>query len=119
MQELVRIFVQEDSRIVSSELEYDPIGIAMKGMLKSELYGLQSTLAREGLAKLDRYYGLLRKERRTPSRHELMHWSTGGVASPPAQRSGWRSTLAHRRIFGCICSCGGTSTIPNKQKHMS
>ena len=60
MQELVRILVQEDSRIVSSESEYDPIGITMKGLRKSELYGLRSTLAPEGLAKLDRCYGLLR-----------------------------------------------------------
>ena len=74
MQELVRILVQEDSRIVSSELEYDPIGIAMKGLLKSQLYGLRSTLAPEGLAKLDRYYGLLRKKGKTDSEQaELTH----------------------------------------------
>ena len=61
----VRILTQEDSRIVSSEPEYDPIGIGVEGLLKSELYGLRSTLAPEVLAKLDRHYELLGKEAKT------------------------------------------------------
>ena len=65
----VRILAQEDNRIVSLEPEYDPIGIGVEGLLKSELYGLRSTLAPEVLDKLDRHYELLGKEkRRTPSR---------------------------------------------------
>ena len=43
----VRILTQEDSRIVSAEPEYDPIGIGVEGLLKSEFYGLRSTLAPE------------------------------------------------------------------------
>jgi hypothetical protein len=61
----VRILAQEDNRIVSSEPEYDPIGIGVEGLLKSELYGLRSTLAPEVLAKLDRHYELLGKEEKT------------------------------------------------------
>src|SRR5512132_4277633 len=61
----VRILAREDSRIVSSEPEYDPIGIGVEGLLKSELYGLRSTLAPEVLAKLDRHYELLGKRQKT------------------------------------------------------
>jgi ABC-type multidrug transport system ATPase subunit len=61
----VRILAQEDNRIVSLEPEYDPIGIGVEGLLKSELYGLRSTLAPEVLAKLDRHYKLLGKEEKT------------------------------------------------------
>ena len=61
----VRILAREDSRIVSSEPEYDPIGIGVEGLLKSELYGLRSTLAPEVLAKLDRHYELLGKREKT------------------------------------------------------
>jgi hypothetical protein len=68
----VRILVQEDSRPVSSESEYDPIRIAMKGLLTSELYGLRSTLAPEWLAKLGRYYGLLRKKGKTDSEQAVL-----------------------------------------------
>ena len=69
----VRILTQEDSRIVSSEPEYDPIGIGVEGLLKSELYGLRSTLAPEVLAKLDRHYELLGKREKTDAEQaELM-----------------------------------------------
>jgi hypothetical protein len=61
----VRILAQEDNRIVSSEPEYDPIGIGVEGLLKSELYGLRSTLAPEVLEKLDRHYELLGKKEKT------------------------------------------------------
>jgi predicted ATPase len=61
----VRILAQEDNRIVSSEPEYDPIGIGVEGLLKSELYGLRSTLAPEVLEKLDRHYELLGKREKT------------------------------------------------------
>jgi predicted ATPase len=69
----VRILTQEDRRLVSSEPEYDPIGIGVEGLLKSELYGLRSTLAPEVLAKLDRHYELLGKEKKTGAEQaELM-----------------------------------------------
>jgi predicted ATPase len=69
----VRILAQENSRIVSSEPEYDPIGIGVEGLLKSELYGLRSTLAPEVLERLDRHYELLGKEEKTGAEQaELM-----------------------------------------------
>jgi predicted ATPase len=61
----VRILAQEDNRIISSEPEYDPIGIGVEGLLKSELYGLRSTLAPDVLEKLDRHYELLGKREKT------------------------------------------------------
>jgi predicted ATPase len=61
----VRILARENNRIVSSEPECDPIGIGVEGLLKSELYGLRSTLAPEVLEKLDRHYELLGKKEKT------------------------------------------------------
>ena len=55
----VRILRQEESATIAAEPEYDPIGIGVEGLLKSELYGLRSTLAPEVLRKLDRHYLLL------------------------------------------------------------
>jgi predicted ATPase len=66
----VRVLAQEESRSVAKEPDYDPIGIGVEGLLKSELYGLRSTLAPEVLLKLDRHYTLLGKEHR--SEHEEM-----------------------------------------------
>jgi predicted ATPase len=55
----VRILAQEDSRIVSLEPEYDPIGIGVEGLLKSELYSLRSSLAPEVLKDIDTQNRLL------------------------------------------------------------
>jgi predicted ATPase len=69
----VRILAEQDNRIVASEPEYDPMGIGVEGLLKSELYGLPSTLAPEILKKLDRHYLLLGKEDKTDAEQaELM-----------------------------------------------
>ncbi|MFZ2956557.1 MAG: AAA family ATPase [Candidatus Ozemobacteraceae bacterium] len=69
----VRVFNQSDKGIFASEPEYDPIGIGVEGLLKSELYGLRSSLAPEILQKLDRHYTLLGKPRKTPQeKSELM-----------------------------------------------
>ena len=61
----VRVLTTEEDRISAEEPEYDPIGIGVEGLLKSELYGLRSTLAPEVLQKLDRHYLLLGKSKRT------------------------------------------------------
>lgn len=50
---------------VAREPEYDPIGIGVEGLLKSEIYGLRSTLAPELVEKLDRHYFLLGRNPRT------------------------------------------------------
>jgi predicted ATPase len=55
-----------DGRIEAHEPNDDPIGIGIEGMLKSELFGLRSSLAHEVLAKIDRQYRLLGNENRTP-----------------------------------------------------
>jgi hypothetical protein len=68
----VRVLTQTDDGIFAVEPEYDPIGI-VEGLLKSELYGLRSTLAPEVLQKLDRHYALLGRQDKTDAeRTELM-----------------------------------------------
>jgi predicted ATPase len=57
----VRILSSENNKSVSFEPEDDPLGIGVEGLLKSELYGLRSTLAPEILRKMDRHYRLLGK----------------------------------------------------------
>lgn len=69
----VRILRQKEQIIVAEEPEYDPMGIGVEGLLKSELYGLRSTLAPEILEKLDRHYLLLGEPNKTDSEQmELM-----------------------------------------------
>jgi predicted ATPase len=62
----VRIITQQEQATIAEEPEYDPIGIGVEGLLKSELYGLRSTLAPEILEKLDRHYELLGKQDKSP-----------------------------------------------------
>jgi predicted ATPase len=66
----VRILAHEDSRIVSSEPEYDPIGVGVEGLLKSELYGLRSTLAPEVLKDIDTQNRLLALPQRSAAQEE-------------------------------------------------
>jgi predicted ATPase len=61
----VRILEQTSEKTKADPPEVDPIGIGVEGLLKSELYGLRSTLAPEILQKLDRHYLLLGKGKRT------------------------------------------------------
>jgi predicted ATPase len=61
----VRVLSVEDEMIVAREPEYDPLGIGIEGLLKSELYGLRSTLAPEILDLIDRHYTLLGNGQRT------------------------------------------------------
>jgi predicted ATPase len=61
----VRVLSVEDNKLVAREPEYDPLGIGVEGLLKSELYGLRSTLAPEVLKQLDRQYLLLGKQKRS------------------------------------------------------
>lgn len=68
----VRIISQEDDATVAEEPEYDPIGIGVEGLLKSELYGLRSTLAPEILAKLDEHYRLLGKSDKTSEEEMIL-----------------------------------------------
>ena len=61
----VRILRQQEQATVAEEPEYDPIGVGIEGLLKSELYGLRSTLAPEVVAMLDEHYRLLGIQNKT------------------------------------------------------
>jgi predicted ATPase len=58
--------MRKDGGIEAREPDDDPIGIGVEGLLKSELFGLRSTLAPAVLAKIDEHYRLLGKRDRTP-----------------------------------------------------
>jgi energy-coupling factor transporter ATP-binding protein EcfA2 len=60
----VRIMQQEPERTTALPPTYDPVGVGVEGLLKSE-FGLRSTLAPEVLGKLDRHYQLLGKKDKT------------------------------------------------------
>ena len=73
----VRIIEQTEQGTRAVEPDFDPIGIGIEGLLKSELYGLRSSLAPEVLKKLDRHYLLLGIEQPTEDeRTELMKLAT-------------------------------------------
>jgi len=61
--EQVRVFsVCEDRTVCAQEPEDDPIVMGIEGLLKSELFGLRSTLSPFVLEKVDRHFMLLAKE---------------------------------------------------------
>lgn len=58
--EEVRVLsIAEDGQVIAKAPDDDPIGIGIEGLLKSELFGLRSTLAPEVLAMIDEQYKLL------------------------------------------------------------
>lgn len=59
--EEVRVLIRQDEQIVSREPDADPRGMGFAGILKSELYGLRSTVDPKTLEDLDRRYELLAK----------------------------------------------------------
>lgn len=63
----IRILTRTDNVIIANEPDYDPIGIGVEGLLKSELFGLRSTLAPVLIKKLDRHYELLGNQNKTES----------------------------------------------------
>ncbi len=67
VREQVRVLVREkNGHVLSHEPDIDPRGLGFAGLLKSELYGLRSTVDPVTLAKLDRRYALYAKgERRS------------------------------------------------------
>ena len=68
VREQVRKFSRVAGETFADEPDYDPIGVSLEGLLKSELYGLRSTLAPEILELLDEQYTLLGLE--SPSSDE-------------------------------------------------
>lgn len=64
--EQVRVLsVAGSGQVQALEPDDDPIGIGIEGLLKSELFGLRSSLAPEVLDKIDRHFKLLGKADRT------------------------------------------------------
>lgn len=102
--EQVRLLRLKENRFVAVEPEYDPIGIGVEGLLKSELYGLRSTLAPEVLHKLDRHYTLLGQDPRTEAEqtelmqlvHELNNLGVGRTHPNPYFES-FATAMARRR----------------------
>lgn len=102
--EQVRVLSRHDRTIVATPPEHDPLGIGLEGLLKSELYGLRSTLAPEVLVKLDRHYELLGKSQKTESEQvELIDLATElngmGVSRthPNPYFEAFASAIARRR----------------------
>jgi predicted ATPase len=61
----VRVLSSGEDITNATEPEYDPVSMGIEGLLKSELYGLASTLAPDILTKLNRHYFLLGKKDKT------------------------------------------------------
>jgi predicted ATPase len=72
----VRVLTQREGAIVAEEPEYDPIGIGVEGLLKSELYGLRSTLAPEVLEDIDKQNKLLGLPKRTAAQEAELAQAT-------------------------------------------
>mgnify|MGYP003482601456 FL=1 len=69
--EQVRVLsVGEAGKVEANQPDDDPIGMGVEGLLKSELFGLRSSLAPEVLTKIDRHFVLLGNERRTEAENE-------------------------------------------------
>jgi len=69
----VRSLSWSGEKLIAAEPSIDPIGIGIEGLLKSELYGLPSTLGPEVVQKLDRHFLLLGKKDKTEvERAEIM-----------------------------------------------
>jgi predicted ATPase len=61
----VRVMNQQENNTTADEPEFDPIGIGLEGLLKTEIYGMQSTLSPIILGKLNRQYLLLGQKEKT------------------------------------------------------
>lgn len=64
----------EERKTFVEHPEEDPIGLGVSGMLKSDMFGLRSTVDAQTLEKLDRRYELYAKvDERTPEETDEMH----------------------------------------------
>jgi predicted ATPase len=61
----VRLMQQEAHGTTALPPEYDPVGVGVEGLLKSDVFGLRSTLAPEVMQKVDEHYQLLGKADRS------------------------------------------------------
>jgi predicted ATPase len=83
----VRVLSRGDNRIIAEEPEYDPIGIGVEGLLKSELYGLRSTLAREVLDDIDTQNRLLALPKRSAAQERALSQASARLAKLSITRS--------------------------------
>ncbi|MEN6621883.1 MAG: AAA family ATPase [Smithella sp.] len=72
----VRVMNQDEKVTTAVEPEYDPLGIGIEGLLKSELYGLRSSLPRDVLNDIDTQNELVTLQNRTPEQEEILKQAT-------------------------------------------
>jgi predicted ATPase len=68
--EQVRILRKEGDKVIVDEPDQHPQGMGVTGLLRSELFGLQSTVDSETMRRLNRRYLLFAMGRRTPAEEE-------------------------------------------------
>jgi predicted ATPase len=83
----VRYLAHDGARIVAVEPEYDPIGVGIEGLLKSELYGLRSTLAADVLRDIDTQNRLLGLQGRTNAEDQELREATERLTAMGVTRS--------------------------------
>jgi hypothetical protein len=83
----VRYLAHDGARIVAVEPEYDPIGVGIEGLLKSELYGLRSTLAADVLRDIDTRNRLLGLQGRTNAEDQELREATERLTAMGVTRS--------------------------------
>jgi predicted ATPase len=83
----VRLLNVEDRHINATEPQYDPLGIGIEGLLKSELYGLRSSLAREVLKDIDTQNRLLGLKKRNKDQERELREATNRLSELGVTRS--------------------------------
>ena len=86
-QNQVRILAQNEQGSIAAEPAYDPIGIGVEGLLKSELYGLRSTLALEVLRDIDIQNQLLALPERDAEKEKILREVTDRLENRGVTRS--------------------------------
>jgi predicted ATPase len=104
----VRIVAQADGSAITTEPEYDPKGIGIEGLLKSDLYGhkLRSSLPRDVLEDIDLQNELISLPRRTPKQERQLAEATQRLDKLSISRSHpnplfdlFAKTIANEPVF--------------------
>ncbi len=72
----VRIVLQENGSATATEPEYDPKGVGIEGLLKSDLYGMRSSLPQDVLDDIDLQNKLLALPDRTQEQEDQLSKAT-------------------------------------------
>ncbi|GLZ57785.1 ATP-binding protein [Micromonospora sp. NBRC 107095] len=108
VREQVRRFNRQGTSHVAIEPEYDPVSMSIEGVLRSEMYGLRSTLSKQVLALLDEQYALLGEDLSDQGRARLSEVSRElnelGIAHtyPNPYFNSFAAALARRRQPGAV-----------------